>query len=236
MEEKSALEYHPRIKDLPPSERPRERLKHYGAGALSTSELLAIILRTGVGGENVINLASRLLAQLGGLRGLFKADFAQITALKGMGQAKTAQVKAALELGRRLLTASPEERPQVKSPADVANLLLLEMGVLEQEEMRVLFLDTKSRVLGVSTIYMGSLHTAWLRVGELFREAVRRNCAAIIVVHNHPSGDPTPSPDDVKITQEIVKAGELLGVEVLDHLIMGSQRYISLKERGLGFD
>jgi DNA repair protein RadC len=107
-------------------------------------------------------------------------------------------VKAALELGRRLLTASPEERPQVKSPADVASLLLLEMGALEQEEMRVLFLDVKSRVLGVSTIYMGSLHTAWLRVGELFREAVRRNCAAIIVVHNHPSGDPTPSPDDVK--------------------------------------
>ncbi len=236
MEEKGVVEYHPRIKDLPLSERPRERLKHYGAGALSTSELLAIILRTGMGGENVINLASRLLAQFGGLRGLFKADFAQISALKGMGQAKTAQVKAALELGRRLLTASPEERPQVKSPADVANLLLLGMGALEQEEMRVLFLDTKSRVLGISTIYIGSLHTAWLRVGELFREAVRRNCAAIIVVHNHPSGDPTPSPDDVKITQEIVKAGELLGIEVLDHLIIGSQRYVSLKERSLGFD
>lgn len=236
MEEKGVVEHHPRIKDLPLSERPRERLEHYGAGALSTSELLAIILRTGVGGENVINLASRLLAQFGGLRGLFKADLAQISALKGMGQAKTAQVKAALELGRRLLTASPEERPQVKSPADVADLLLLEMGALEQEEMRVLFLDTKSRVLGISTIYVGSLHTAWLRVGELFREAVRRNCAAIIVVHNHPSGDPTPSPDDVKITQEIVKAGELLGVEVLDHLVIGSQRYVSLKERGLGFD
>ncbi len=235
MEEKGTVEYHPRIKDLPPSERPRERLEHYGAGALSTSELLAIILRTGVGGENVINLATRLLAQFGGLRGLFKADFAQISAIKGMGQAKTAQVKAALELGRRLLTASPEERPQVKSPADVANLLLLEMGALEQEEMRVLFLDVKSRVLGVSTIYVGSLHTAWLRVGELFREAVRRNCAAIIVVHNHPSGDPTPSPDDVEITQEIVKAGELLGIEVLDHLVIGSQRYVSLKERGLGF-
>lgn len=235
MEEKGRLEYHPRIKDLPLSERPRERLKHYGAGALSISELLAIIVRTGVGGENVINLASRLLAQFGGLRGLFKADFAQIDALKGMGQAKTAQVKAALELGRRLLTASPEERPRVKSPADVANLLLLEMGALEQEEMRVLFLDTKSRVLGISTIYVGSLHTAWLRVGELFREAVRRNCAAIIVVHNHPSGDPTPSPDDVKITQEIAKAGELLGVEVLDHLVIGSQRYVSLKERRLGF-
>ncbi len=235
MEEKSALEYHPRIKDLPLDERPRERLKHYGAGALSTSELLAIILRTGVAGENVINLASRLLAQFGGLRGLFKADFAQISDLKGMGQAKTAQVKAALELGRRLLTASPEERPQVKSPADVASLLLLEMGALEQEEMRVLLLDVKSRVLGVSTIYMGSLHTAWLRVGELFREAVRRSCAAIIVVHNHPSGDPTPSPDDIKITQEIAKAGELLGIEVLDHLVIGSQRYVSLKERGLGF-
>jgi DNA repair protein RadC len=110
------------------------------------------------------------------------------------------------------------------------------MGALEQEEMRVLFLDVKSQVLGLSTIYRGSLHTAWLRVGELFREAVRRNCAAIIVVHNHPSGDPTPSPDDVKITQEIVKAGELLGIEVLDHLIIGSQRYISLKDRGLGFE
>ncbi len=190
MGEKGTLEYHPRIKDLPPGERPRERLKHYGAGALSTSELLAIILRTGVGGENVINLASRLLAQFEGLGGLSKADFAQISALKGMGQAKTAQVKAALELGRRLLTASLEERPQVKSPDDVADLLLLEMGALEQEEMRVLFLDVKNRVLGVSTIYMGSLHTAWLRVGELFREAVRRNCAAIIVVHNHPSGAP----------------------------------------------
>jgi len=235
MEEKGVVEYRPRIKDLPPSERPRERLEHYGAGALSTSELLAIILRTGVGGESVINLATRLLAKFGGLRGLLKADFSQISALKGMGQAKTAQVKAALELGRRLLTTSPEERPQVKSPADVADLLLLEMGVLEQEEMRVLFLDTKSRVLGVSTIYKGSLHTAWLRVGELFREAVRRNCAAIIVVHNHPSGDPTPSPDDVQITQEFAKAGELLGIEVLDHLVIGSQRYVSMKERGLGF-
>lgn len=235
MEEKTTLEYHPRIKDLPLSERPRERLEHYGAGALATSELLAIILRTGVGGENVINLATRLLAQFGGLGGLSKADFAQISAIKGMGQAKTAQVKAALELGRRLVSASPEERPQVKSPTDVANLLLLEMGALEHEEMRVLFLDTKSRVLGVSTIYMGSLHTAWLRVGELFREAVRRNCAAIIIVHNHPSGDPTPSPDDVKITQEIAKAGELLGIEVLDHLVIGSQRYVSLKERGLAF-
>lgn len=235
MEEKGTLEYHLRIKDLPLSERPRERLEHYGAGVLSTSELLAIILRTGMGGENVINLATRLLGQFGGLSGLSKADFAQISALRGMGQAKTAQVKAALELGRRLLTASPQERPQVKSPADVANLLLLEMAALEQEEMRVLFLDTKSRVLGISTIYMGSLHTAWLRIGELFREAVRRNCAAIVVVHNHPSGDPTPSPDDVKITQEIAKAGDLLGVEVLDHLVIGAQRYVSLREQGLGF-
>jgi len=212
MEEKAILEYHPRIKDLPLSERPRERLKYYGAGVLSTSELLAIILRTGVGGENVINLATRLLANFGGLGGLSKAEFDQISTLKGMGEAKTAQVKAALELGRRLVSASPEEHPQVKSPADVANLLLLEMGALEQEEMRVLFLDVKSRVLGVSTIYMGSLHTAWLRVGELFREAVRRNCAAIIVVHNHPSGDPTPCPVmwrkcQVAMTRELCRAG-----------------------------
>ncbi len=229
------VEYYPRIKDLPTSERPRERLKRLGAGALSNSELLAIILRTGVGGENVIDLATRLLARFGGLMGLARADFSQISALKGVGEAKTAQVKAALELSRRLLASSPQERPQVRSPADVANLLLLEMGAQEQEEMRVLLLDTKSRVLAAPTIYKGSLHTSVVRVGELFRQAVRENCAALIVVHNHPSGDPTPSPDDIEITKQLVEAGELLGIEVLDHLVIGSQRYVSLKERGLGF-
>jgi DNA repair protein RadC len=197
--------------------------------------LLAILLRTGTRSESVINLGSRLLAQFGGLAGIARASFADLCEVRGLGLAKAAQIKAALELGKRLMVASPEERPQVKSPADVANLLMMEMGFLEQEHLRVVLLDTKNHVLGMPTIYVGSLNTSVMRVGELFREAVRSNCAAVIVVHNHPSGDPTPSPEDVSITRQIVEAGKLLDVEVLDHLIIGQQRYVSLKERGLGF-
>jgi DNA repair protein RadC len=235
MERREMVEYQPLIRDLPESERPRERLQHYGPGSLSTSELLAIILRTGAKSESVINLGSRLLAQFGGLAGIARASFADLCEVHGLGPAKAAQIKAALELGKRLMVASPEERPQVKSPTDVANLLMLEMGFLEQEHLRVVMLDTKNRVLGMPTIYIGSLNTSVLRVGEIFREAIKANSAALIVVHNHPSGDPTPSPEDVRITQQIVEAGTLLDVEVLDHLVVGQQRYVSLKERGLGF-
>jgi len=235
MDQREMVEYHPLIRDLPASERPRERLQNYGPGSLSTSELLAIILRTGAKSESVINLGSRLLAQFGGLAGIARASFADLCDIHGLGVAKTAQIKAALELGKRLMVASPEERLQVKSPADVANLLMLEMGFLEQEHLRVVLLDTKNRVLGMPTIYIGSLNASVLRVGELFRQAIKANSAAVIVVHNHPSGDPTPSPEDVSITQQIVEAGKLLDVEVLDHLVIGQQRYVSLKERGLGF-
>ena len=235
MSQQERVEYQPLIRDLPESERPRERLETYGPGSLSTSELLAIILGTGTKSESAINLGSRLLAQFQGLAGMAKASFSDLCDVRGLGKAKSSQLKAALELGKRLMVASPEERPQVKSPADVANLLMLEMGFLEQEHLRVVLLDTKNHVLGIPTIYIGSLNTSVMRVGELFREAVRANCAAAIVVHNHPSGDPTPSPEDVSITRQIVEGGKLLDVDVLDHLIIGQQRYVSLKERGLGF-
>jgi DNA repair protein RadC len=230
------VEYRPTIKELPTGERPRERLQHYGPAALSNAELLAIILRVGVKGENVISLAIRLLVDYGGLGGLSRASFGELCDFHGLGPAKASQLKAALELGRRLLVEAPEDRPQVRTPADAANLLMLEMGMLAQEQMRVLLLDTKNRLLAAPTIYQGSLDTAVIRVAELFREAVKRNCAAIIAVHNHPSGDPSPSPEDVEITKRIVQAGKLLGVEVLDHLVIGRNRYVSLKERGLGFD
>jgi DNA repair protein RadC len=223
------------IKDMPTEERPRERIARAGAGALSTAELLAILLRTGVSGENVLDVAHRLLAKYGGLSGLARASFAELCTEKGLGPAKTAQLKAGLELGRRLLVSSPDERPQVKCPADAANLLMGEMSLLEQEHMRVMLLDTRNRVQGVHTVYQGSLNTTAVRVGELFREAVRANCAAIIVAHNHPSGDPSPSPEDVAVTQQIVSAGKLLDVDVLDHLVVGHNRWISLRERGLGF-
>ncbi|MGD8626047.1 MAG: DNA repair protein RadC [Anaerolineae bacterium] len=228
-------EYNPTIKELPSSERPRERLLNYGAAALSTAELLAIILRTGTKHENVVRMSQRLLATFDNLGGLVQANPSLLMAEKGLGPAKVTQLKAALELGRRLLVESPGERPQVRSPADAANLVLSEMGLLEQEQLRVMLLDTKNRVLETKTIYVGSLNTSLIRVGELFREAVRANCASIIVLHNHPSGDPTPSPEDVAVTRQIVQAGQLLDVEVLDHLVIGRQRFVSLKERGLGF-
>jgi DNA repair protein RadC len=228
-------DYRPMIRDLPAGERPRERLARVGEGALSTTELLAIILRTGVGGESVLDLATRLLSRYGGLPGLARASFAELNAEKGLGEAKTAQLKAALELGRRMLLAAPEDRFVVRSPADVAQLLMAEMSHLEQEHFQVLYLDTRNRLLGSETVYVGSLNASHIRVGEVFRDAIKRNCAAIIVAHNHPSGDPTPSPEDIEVTRQLVTAGDLLDIEVLDHLIIGQQRFVSLRERGLGF-
>jgi DNA repair protein RadC len=210
-------------------------LLHVGPSAVSTAELLAIILRTGTEGENVVRVAQRLLAKFGGLSGLARASTHDLRAEKGLKEAKISQIKAAFELGRRLLVEAPDERPTITSPADAANLLLGEMSLLEQENMRVVLLDTRNRVLSIQTIYQGSLNTTMVRVGELFREAVRANCAAIIVAHNHPSGDPSPSPEDVTITRDMVSAGKLLGIDVLDHLVIGRQRFVSLKERGLGF-
>lgn len=229
------VEYYPTIKELPQGERPRERLEHYGAGALSTAELLAIILRVGTQDENVIRLAQRLLTTYNGLVGLAQAPFSDLVAIKGVGPAKATQLKAAFELGRRLQVAAPHERPVVKSPADAANLLMMEMGLLEQEHLRAVIMDSKNHVVKVHTIYIGSLNTAVVRVGELFREAIRLNAAAIIIAHNHPSGDPTPSPEDVVVTRQIVEAGKLLNIDVLDHLVICQARWVSLKERGLGF-
>lgn len=235
MSETDYVTYRPMIRDLPSGERPRERLEHYGAGALSTSEVLAIILRVGTDGENAVRVAEKLLARYEGLPGLAQATIGELCQEKGIGPAKAIQIKAALELGRRLLVAAPHERPVIRSPADAANLLMAEMALLPQEHLRTVLLDTRNRVVGVPTIYVGSLNSAAVRVGEVFREAIRANSAAMIVIHNHPSGDPTPSPDDVQVTRMIVEAGTLLHIDVLDHLIIGRQRFVSMKERGLGF-
>jgi DNA repair protein RadC len=224
-----------RITDLDQAERPRERLAKLGPQALSSAELLAILLRVGVPGENAVQVGQRLLQSLGGLAGLQRASYEEVCKQHGVGPAKAAQIKAAIELGRRLASESPQERPAIHSPADAAALLQYEMSALEQEELRVILLDTRNRVMDISSVYRGSLNSSQVRVGELFKTPIRRNAAALIVVHNHPSGDPAPSPDDIAITRAIVQAGKLLDVEVLDHLVIGRGRYISLKERGLGF-
>ena len=223
------------IRDLPAAERPRERLARLGAGALSSAELLAIILHTGVDGESALDLATRLLARYGGLAGLARASFSELVAERGMGIAKAAQLQAALELGRRVMQATPEERPTLYNPQHAAALLMAEIGHLEQERFCIIFLDIRYRVLGIQTLYQGNLTLTQIRIGEVFREAIRRNCAAIVVAHNHPSGDPTPSPDDIAVTRQLVEAGQLLGIEVLDHIVVGQSRWISMRDRQLGF-
>lgn len=223
------------IKDLKEEERPRERLAKLGPQSLTTAELLAILLRVGIVGETSIQVGQRLLQTFGGISGIHRASFDELSSQKGIKLAKAAQIKAAIELGRRLVLESPEERPVVHSPADAAELVQYEMGGLEQEELRVLLLDTRNRVQHIETVYRGSVNSSQVRVAEIFKAAIRRNATNIIVVHNHPSGDPTPSPDDVAITRAILQAGELLDVKLLDHIIIGSGRFVSLKERGLGF-
>jgi len=225
-----------RITDMAIAERPRERLANLGPQALNTAELLAILLRVGVKGENAVEVGQRILQTFGGLRGLHKASFDEVQAQRGLGEAKAAAIKAAIELGRRLSLEAPEERPTIHSPADVAALVQYEMSALEQEHFRVMLLNTRNQVLDIIELYHGSLNSSMIRVGEVFKPAVRRNAASVIVIHNHPSGDPTPSPDDTAVTNSIVTAGKLMDIEVLDHIIIGHKQFVSMKERRLGFE
>ncbi len=226
-----------RITDLHKAERPRERLAAMGAQVLTNAELLAILLRVGVPGENAVQVGQRLLNTFHGLVGLHRAPIEELVNQHGIGAAKAAQIKAAIELGRRLPVEVPEERPTINSPADAAALVQYEMSALEQEHLRVLLLDTRNHVLDIVEVYRGSVNTSQVRVGEVFKAAIRRNATAVIIVHNHPSGDPTPSPDDLAVTRAFVQAGKLIDVDVLDHLVIGQGegRWTSMKERGLGF-
>lgn len=182
-----------------------------------------------------VALAQQLIQQFGGWRGLQQATLEELQRMPGLGRTSAAQIKAALEVTRRVMLAQPGERLQIKSPTDAAQLLMIEMSHLDQEELRVMLLDTKNRVQKLHTVYRGSLNASMVRVGEVFKEAVRLNSAAIIVAHQHPSGDPTPSPEDVLVTREIVSAGKLLDIDTLDHLVIGHGRFVSMRECGLGF-
>ncbi len=219
------------IRELPRSDRPRHRLEYLGTSALSLRELLALL----VGGNDGLAVADNILRRANTLSEIARLGFCDLVQIPGVGPTTAARLKAAFELSCRLQRDQFDERSQIRSPADVANLLMLEMGLLDHEQLRIVLLDTKNKVVDVTTLYQGSLNTAVVRIGEVFKEALRRNVAAIVVVHNHPSGDPTPSPEDVRVTQKIVQAGELLNIDVLDHLVIGKNRYVSLKERGLGF-
>jgi DNA repair protein RadC len=220
--------------DIPDSERPRERLLTQGPGTLSNAELLAILLRTGTSEENVLHLAERLLAQFGGLQELAQVPYTELLGLKGLGGAKVAQIAAAFELGKRLITYDPFQRPVIREAEDAARLVA-DMRQLQQEHVRVILLDTSRCVIAIPTVYIGTLNASVLRVSEIFREAVIRNSPALIMVHNHPSGDPTPSPEDIDLTRTLIAAARLLDITLIDHLIIGRHDWSSMRKMGLAF-
>lgn len=225
-------EYHLTVKEMPVDIRPRERMIALGPEALSNVELLAIILRTGSQKETSLQLATKILGTTKGLRVLAEAGVEELSKFKGVGQAKAAQIKAAVELGRRVIQAAGQSRQQIKSPHDVARLLVDEMRFLDREHFRVICLNTKNYVLSIDEVSVGSLNSSIVHPRELFKKAIMRSAAGVILIHNHPSGDPAPSREDLDVTRRIVEAGRILGIEVLDHVIIGDGRYISLKEQG----
>ena len=223
------------MRELPEAERPRERLALRGPGGLNSAELIALVWGTGGRGMSAVDLAEEALARHDGLTGLARASDTELAAIPGIGPARAAQLNAAFELGRRLLADWPSGRWTIRAPRDVAERLILQMGRLEREELRVVLLNTKNVVLRVATVYQGNVSSSLVRVGELYRDAVRLDASGLILVHNHPSGDPTPSPDDLHLTAEALAAGRLLDIELLDHLVIGHDAFVSLRERGVAF-
>lgn len=224
---------HATIKELPQEERPRERLARYGAGVLSNAEILAILLRTGTRNESAIDLAHRILIQEQGLRYLADSDIEQLSSINGIGQAKAVQIKAAIELGKRLAAFEAGVDKPIKCPKDVADLLMEDMRYLKKEHMKLVLLNIKCNLISVEEISVGSLNASIVHPREVFNPAIRKSSASIIMVHNHPSGDPTPSNEDKAITARIDEAGKLIGIELADHIIIGDGRFVSMKEKGL---
>lgn len=220
------------VRELPAAEHPVSRLQAVGPLGLSTVETIAAVIQT----PDAVSLAAEIYAHFGSLMRLAKATLTELCRFPGVGPATAARIKAAIELGRRVHLEPAQDRPHITSPADVADLIMDEMSLLDQEQMWVLVLNTKNYVITVDKVYQGSVNASLIRISELFRTAIRENAPAIIVAHNHPSGVPTPSPEDVHVTRQIVEAGKLLDVDILDHLVIGRGRFVSLKERGLGFD
>ena len=238
MPEEAQPRYNLRISEMPSDERPRERLEKYGAQNLSHAELIAILLRMGSSRESALDMARRIVSRYGTLRGLARASFSELTQLDGVGKAKAAQIQAGLELGQRLRNDPRLERRAINNPQDVFDLLGDEMSLLTQEHLKVVLLDTKNRVMEVDEVYKGNVNSSMVRAAEVFRAAVKANATSILLAHNHPSGNPTPSAQDAHVTADLVKAGKLLGIDVLDHVIIGhpaEKAFVSLKEQGIGF-
>ena len=222
-----------RVNDIPLNERPMEKLLQFGVDTLSNEELLAILLRTGTKGENVIALSSRLLAELDGLDGLLNVSYEEASKIKGIKKVKACQIIAMMELVNRIRTfKSQKEMIKISSPKDIASLLINEMVNLKQEVFKLILLNTKNIVIGTKDIFKGTLNSS-IVPREVFKEAIQRGSANVIVCHNHPSGDPSPSKEDIDITIRLKECGNIIGIGLLDHIIIGNNKYVSLKEKGI---
>lgn len=224
---------HITIKEMPEEERPREKMVKYGADKVSNAELLAIIIRTGSRTASAVNLADKILSKAENLRELPYLSIEELMELKGIGLTKGVQIKAALELGRRIASSFRLEARAISSPKDVADHLMEEMRYYQKEYFKAILLNTKNQIISTEIISIGSLNSSIVHPREIFSTAVKKVSAAVILVHNHPSGDPTPSREDIEVTKRIVQAGEIIGINVLDHLIIGEGRYYSFRESGL---
>ncbi|MCC6144874.1 MAG: DNA repair protein RadC [Candidatus Hydrogenedentes bacterium] len=221
------------VREMPEEDRPRERLARLGPEALRDAELIGVIFRTGTREVGAVGLGDRLVSHFGGLRNLARASVEELQQVKGVGQVKAIELKAALELGKRLATHKAPDRPRIRGAADVSDLLMLTFKELETEHFKVLLLNTKNEVLKVVDVSRGTLDGTMAMPRDVFRQAVREGAAAVIVCHNHPSGDPEPSRMDRELTQRLVQSGELIGIRVLDHVVFGDGRIVSFQERGL---
>lgn len=221
------------IPQMPADMRPRERLLREGAEHLSEVELLAIILRVGASGKTALQLAEEILVKTRGLRNLNEAKMEELLAHRGLGAAKIAQIKAALELGRRLYHEARREKVAITTPEDIADRVMADMRYLDREHLRVACLDTKNQLIKIEPISVGTLNSSLAHPRECFKPALQSGAAAVVFVHNHPSGDPTPSREDIELTRQLMRAGVVLGVEVIDHIVIGDSAHVSLKERGL---
>lgn len=223
-----------RIKEFPNNEKPREKLEKYGVTNLSNSELLAIILRTGNKEENVLELSNKIFSKYNLLQ-LSKTNLNQIQKEKGIGFAKACQILACIEIGKRLSSFSEKENPIIHNARDLARIFIPEMGNLNQENFKGIFLDANNRLLGHKTIFIGTLNESIVHPREIFKIALEENAASVIFIHNHPSGNLIPSEEDIKTTKELIEAGNLIGINVLDHLILGKNKYLSMQEEKLAF-
>lgn len=223
----------PKIKDLPENERPREKLAKYGAETLSNAELLAILLRTGTKNESAIDIAYKLLNHQNGIGFILENKAEELSSIHGIGPAKAAQLKAAVELGKRLATQTYKKEVFIRCSRDAANVVMEDMRYFKKEYMKAILLNIKCGLVSIEEISVGSINSSIVHPREVFVAAIKKSCASLILVHNHPSGDPTPSQEDINITNRLVEGGKILGIEVVDHIIIGDGKYVSLKDKGI---